>query len=62
MKLVKISEKAHRAVAIHAAREGVTITSVVERAVREELAKLKETRRRKRNPSSAVEQPIQTGA
>ena len=62
MKLVKISEKAHRAVAIHAAREGVTITSVVERAVREELAKLKEMRRRKRNPSAVVEQPIQTGA
>lgn len=54
MKLVKISKKAHRAVSIHAAREGVTITSVVERAVREELAKLKEKRRRKRQPSEAV--------
>jgi len=62
MKLVKISEKVHRAVAIHAARDGVTITSVVERAVREELAKIKEQRRRKRQPVAATPDGTPTGA
>lgn len=41
VKLVRISGKVHRPLAIQAAKEGVTISSIAERAIREELKRIK---------------------
>lgn len=41
VKLVRISGKVHRPLAIQAATDGVTISSIVERAIREELSRIK---------------------
>ena len=49
VKLVRISGKVHRPLAIQAATEGVTISSIAERAIREELKRIKsEAAKRKR--------------
>lgn len=49
VKLVRISGKVHRPLAIQAATDGVTISSIVERAIREELSRIKkEASRQKR--------------
>lgn len=49
VKLVRISGKVHRPLAIQAATEGVTISSIAERAIREELKRVKkEAAKRKR--------------
>lgn len=48
VKLVRISGKVHRPLAIQAAREGVTISSIAERAIEQELIRLKGESKRKR--------------
>jgi len=62
VKLVRISGKVHRPLAIQAATEGVTISSIAERAIREELKRIKrEAAKQKRADRSrkavAGEQP-----
>lgn len=58
VKLVRISGKVHRPLAIQAATEGVTISSIAERAIREELKRIKreeaKRRRSERTKKSGV--------
>lgn len=62
MKMIKIADKIHRAIAIQAAKDGVTITSIVERAAIEELAKIRAARRKSRKPQTVTSDGSPVGA
>lgn len=64
VKLVRISGKVHRPLAIQAATEGVTISSIAERAIREELKRIKKEaakQKRSKRAKKAVSEEQPTG-
>lgn len=62
VKLVRISSKTHRPLAIQAATEGVTISAFAERAIRRELQRIKRKRSKAQKVQAATQEGSTTGA